>query len=933
MTKIKLSLLICALTGCLSALAQLSPDMDFSQHVDGKNLLDFTKSFPISNSKMQGVLPGGVRENSAWADTWAKWSVEYSDNIPFMRIDYTKFERGYCVFYIPFKPTDAAGVYEITMRARAGGHYNLIAGVRRQAAPYTWFIRKNHIALSSRWQDIKFKFKMPATKHRFGIYVMLQRPTIADFQYICIRKSKIEDLKENDKDIYAERDGNLIRHSNLPLGLQSGWFVDRLFSLGDDVQIVPDADKKSPGGNSSLHVRFNKKLMTAYDYRTEATFFSEPFFAPTVGKSYVASVQASGNGMLKMQVRADGKVIAQTDGTNVNTKSWQQINLPFKPAHAALKYVLVFTFKGDLNLSEFQVVEATKLSKKAMLGNACEVSLSMAGEDVKEARIVFTDEKTLIRWGINGKQENTELYLKLTDVWGREQVLKKISLVESQTEGAVNLAEEKPLPKGSFRLLAWTEKNGVRNSHYCEFVFLNIQRPKYWGKDAPQSVFGIHANPVNIQMEFAKAMGFNWVRLHGNGIQACGWFYIEREPGKWTFRDDLLKRYEKMNLSILASLSTTPEYKSYYRKSSATPPSHSTSITSSFFQPLDMKDFADYIRRIVNRYQGDIKDYDVWNEPWLPFFFAKNFKLTKPEPGEKYASFAEGYYITDDDAAKSYFEMQKTAYETVKSINPSLKVLGFNTTTGGKSEGRTPGPVFTEKLLNYGAMDYCDIICLHMYLVGSNGYPSSIMNREYDNVLGAVKRKYGKIPKPVWMTEGSPFLGSPLGSGMLKYTLTWNEEEEQWNQGSDIIIRYITNLLSLEKMDKIFIYSLGTYQGFDYIGDCAMQAMDGSVHPSGAAASALIYLLEDKKFSYLTRFEPNIYGYVFTGDNASVVVCLPAPDKTFKTWSLPKLKDVQLFDMYGNKLKNEKIDTPYPVYAVTGDIRTLKEILKPIKVQ
>ena len=59
-----------------------------------------------------------------------------------------------------------------------------------------------------------------------------------------------------------------------------------------------------------------------------------------------------------------------------------------------------------------------------------------------------------------------------------------------------------------------------------------------------------------------KALGYNWVRLHDAGWEYTGWWWLERTPGTWTFRDDAIRRYRDQHLTILGQLGTAPTWAS-----------------------------------------------------------------------------------------------------------------------------------------------------------------------------------------------------------------------------------------------------------------------------------------------------------------------------------------------------------------------------------
>lgn len=124
-----------------------------------------------------------------------------------------------------------------------------------------------------------------------------------------------------------------------------------------------------------------------------------------------------------------------------------------------------------------------------------------------------------------------------------------------------------------------------------------------------------------------------------------------------------------------------------------------------------------YVRALAERYQERIPVWEVWNEQNLQNFW----KDPNPE---------------------NYLPLLKRSYETIKAVNPDLKVA-----VGGYA-----GIPFDyiEKLYELGGGRYFDIMNVHPY---SHPRPPEENLAERLAQLRELMRKHGDADKPVWITE------------------------------------------------------------------------------------------------------------------------------------------------------------------------------------
>lgn len=153
---------------------------------------------------------------------------------------------------------------------------------------------------------------------------------------------------------------------------------------------------------------------------------------------------------------------------------------------------------------------------------------------------------------------------------------------------------------------------------------------------------------------------------------AFSWNGIEKSQGKydWTFWDTLVDEAQKAGIELIPYVGYTPEWaavkpEEFWRQ-----------------RPRDPAVYADFMYRIVSRYKGRIKAWEIWNEP-------DNREYWQGTVAE-------------------YAELVRLAATQMRRADPSLVLI-----LGGMSRG--PGPFFRELLSTHDIGSWVDIIAMHAY--------------------------------------------------------------------------------------------------------------------------------------------------------------------------------------------------------------------------
>ncbi len=250
---------------------------------------------------------------------------------------------------------------------------------------------------------------------------------------------------------------------------------------------------------------------------------------------------------------------------------------------------------------------------------------------------------------------------------------------------------------------------------------------------------GAAANPYGVcahvsRNEFgARSETYEMMTLAGLGYVRSDfdWYQCQRaKGGAWDFAkfDKTVDDAAACNVTVLPILYGIPKW--------AYPA----------YDHLD--DFRDYIRATVSHFGMKMPVVEIWNEQNISAFWKD------PNP-------------------TNYLAVLKAAYETVKSVEPRVRV----------SFGGTAGVPFgfIEKVCKLGGGKYFDILSIHPY--SHPAPPEGRMDAQIDK-LREIMAKYGVEEKPIWITE----LGWPThtpdvsGFGLLSAALkVARPEKKTWN--------------------------------------------------------------------------------------------------------------------------------------------------------
>lgn len=835
---------------------------------------DFTKDLHEVHNKgagsFDGLLPKNCGDNfSGWLGSTIKTQLMKEEGKSFLRFDVQKANGQ---FAVSMPKTEFPGFFKLVISCRAFDE-GLPMGIRLNGAPYRSYWSGRAKGLGWEEETILVHIK-EQPKSSVGLYLY---PAVGkiDLKRIALYRTDssafVAAIRRPPKSVKQ-----FIRHQRFPMGLPCGWNAGREFSQG-----ICDSDSEHPAADGVPVLRARSA--------DTFTFYSEPFQPAIPKKAHTISFQYQANGAWEVHLmRENGWVIRSMQIKPAS--SWREARMEFNPGELANNYLLRIKGTGEFRMDRLSVFIG---KEKPADEFASSVTLQPTkGEITENTKIQFLDEPATMDFCVLDAPKDSVLKSTVTDLYGDTKALPDRALQEGKiVRGNLNYMVLGKRPMGQFRVESWVENNGKRISLIEENVVTRLPRPIYWKKDAPDSAFGSHFIAREGTVQSMKACGVNWARLHDAGTEYSGWWALEKEKGKWTFYDSAIDCYRRNNIKIFAQLGTAPAWASHYGDLGY----KHMGYFEKYLRPTNRVDFINYVKTYVKHYDGVIDEYFIWNEPW----------------GKWWKAAADAKYYDAKKTGIDFAALCKDAYQAVKSVNPDIKVSGFNTIVG------TGGHRWTTEVYEGGGYDACDLIDFHFYT------PNKRCNGKKDvPVLGeALKTIREHHPdyggKPIYMSEGQGTSTGVSGvsgrmSGLYLHTVPWEPElRNESARYADYTCRYTISLLS-EGVAKVYLYSAHAFSALGVKPSfLVLLGADGYPHPALVAYAQMTQKLENKKFQKIISHGAEGRGYVFSDGKKSCTVYTGLS----KEEALALASHTHVTDLYGNSLAAENFLPMTLVYS------------------
>ena len=793
--------------------------------------VDFTKAPKSVNSSSlgscTGVLPEGVGDNfSSWSEGRCTTSLQEEDGVKFLRFT-SDTGKGIVQFAVYCPKVKLPGFFRLTVKGRVRGN-PLGLGLRLNPAPYTSF--SQHQFGTPDWSEQSYLFTVSQKAEKnVGLYLYPSRGE-TDLQRIVLEKVDRADIVRSiprppsTQRVFVSR--------RFLLGLPNGW-NDGRDTFTATVTAVSDPDASTPVLRLSSE---SDKLLTVW---------GEPFQTSDPYAPHVVSLRCRGTGTWSAQVVTEKNWVIKTEKLKPET-AWRTVVFPFRPNDLAHAFAVKFQGSGELFIDDLRVGIGTETPLRPFAAS-CALT-PVGGEIAGMTRIWFTDESPRIAWAVADAPAGAVLRLSLADLYGRTAPFADIPLKGGAFEkGEFDPSKAVAGRTGQFRVTAEVVAGGARASAPDEFVFTRIARPLGWGRDMPDSPFGVHMEPRPGTIAAMKACGINWTRFHDAATFCTGWWKLEEEKGKWTFHDADIARFRAGHIKIFAQLGTAPAWATHYGDLGC----KNMGYFEKYLRPVDTNAWLTYVTTVVRRYRGVIDEYFVWNEPW----------------GRWWQSAADIKYYDKDRAAQDFGAFQAMTYKAVKAVDPKIVVSGFNTYASGG------GATWSAGVAEGGGWETSDVVDYHVYT------PALRARRgDADYAALAFRPILATHPglggKKIYMSEGQ---GTSTGgtansgsmSGLYDQLVPWKgETPAEMARRADATCRYTLSLLAAGDA-RVFLYTAHGYQGLvSPPSFTVLVGADGYPLPALAAYAFFTRALEGRAFVGKADFGVSGCVYTFSGRDA-----------------------------------------------------------------
>lgn len=203
------------------------------------------------------------------------------------------------------------------------------------------------------------------------------------------------------------------------------------------------------------------------------------------------------------------------------------------------------------------------------------------------------------------------------------------------------------------------------------------------------------------------------------------WYSLEPKKGEWKFHalDSAVKRAEANGVEVLFTLGYPARWAADTGLRREWNPGYA-------LPPRDMADWEEYMRRVVGRYKGRIKYYELMNEPHFT------------EVDGKWRS-------TRDFPVGTMVEMASIASRVIKEIDPDAKLVSMS------PSGRLNGIKRVDAFLRAGGGKHIDVVGFHFYSDGPEQIPELV------NALRKVLTSHGQSHLEIWNTESGFYIDGP----------------------------------------------------------------------------------------------------------------------------------------------------------------------------
>jgi hypothetical protein len=227
---------------------------------------------------------------------------------------------------------------------------------------------------------------------------------------------------------------------------------------------------------------------------------------------------------------------------------------------------------------------------------------------------------------------------------------------------------------------------------------------------------------------------FPWedIEIHGKGdfVDRRNDLDGDGQPdavGAWAKYDQIVEMAAERDIEVIARLGNPPAWTRAL-----------TDTIGAYAPPDDLADFGDFAAATATRYRGQIRYYQIWNEP------NGNAEWGNPE--------------LNPVNPEEYTELLCLAYRRIKEVDSTAVILAGALTPTVEVSGRNLNDlIFLQRMYAAGAGECFDVFSAQGYGLWSGPTDQrlrpTVINYPHHMLLRDVMVRHGDAEKPIWISE------------------------------------------------------------------------------------------------------------------------------------------------------------------------------------
>jgi hypothetical protein len=822
-----------------------------------RSILDCTFDGPYYQ-RGSDTIQTGCTNNYEWGKKDLGLSIDHpaDGSGASQRFDIRGISSGAMQFFVTGFAIKRGYYYKVSFRAKGELGGQVATRIRRIGKPWKTVIPGLEFTTTSTWKRYTFTGKGP-TDVDSDIGLMFQTGSLGQ---LWIDDVKIEEFEEAPDSIRINR--NPLVHGNLMPRSSFEGKVDYLWTSG--IYAGPEGEWEDPQIYRAKDGKFGTYALAIPTTKTKGMVFCRSFWIPVAaGHPYTFSAVLKGS---KPGAKATMQIFSRQGSKNLGsqrlqlTENWQRFSVTSKPIPDDVTEVYISFSASENNgtlLVDGTQLEAGKKAAPYTPAYPVEIYADTSGY---RSNIFFWDEALRIKIRAAGAQNRER---------GRT-VKTRVSVTAFPDITVIDKVLDLPL-NHDYPLTIDSDLNGLFRVRFepvdselaapQEILLARLPHPREVG---PSSSFGTHITVRPFFIDYAKRIGMKWTRFH-DATLITKWKHAESTPGHYRYCDKQVDAILAAGMNILG----LPDY----------PPAWAKIKNAKDETVIDLDAYAKLCQNLAAHYKGKIDYWEVWNEPYMKYFFPGN--------------------------PKQYGDLLAVGAKAFRAGNPSANILGFCTEINDLA--------YAEKIPRE-TRNNIDILSFHCYFQNLTGGGNSGYEKEVNEYLNFLKPV---TPREVWNTEGgnrelginSFYSFMPAAEGKL------NERAAAF--GARVWVEQRKG-----GIDKLFIYTLHQSDTIMYYGGYKkLIGFDRSVTPAAVSTAVTAWCIDGLKNIPLNPQAGTVQGLFGDEKRCCWVAFDDSAVTGHKTLHLDKLPSgVHVIDSMGNAPAGNRVAIgimPYFAYSET----------------